>query len=131
MMIKIDQELIKAGNDLLWKYLDIHKFLHFINTKSLFLTRLDKFEDVYEGITEELLLKKRISHDFASRGISEVSKVLDYSYDIKITELQRSQFVNCWFKSSRESVGMWNLYSNSDSVAICLKTEQLLKVLAA
>ena len=43
-------------NTYLWRYIDTHKFLSFILNKSLFFTRLDKFEDQKEGI--------KISHLF-------------------------------------------------------------------
>jgi len=35
-----------------------------------------------------------------------------------ILKIQATHFVSCWFYEQRESLAMWNLYSNEDGVAI-------------
>jgi len=35
-----------------------------------------------------------------------------------IYAIQKSSFLTCWFAEQRESVAMWNLYSNDDGVAV-------------
>ena len=49
-----DNEISDDGY--LWKYMDLHKFLFLIISKSFHLTRLDKFEDKREGISPIHLL---------------------------------------------------------------------------
>ncbi|MFT7164821.1 MAG: hypothetical protein ACI9CZ_001403, partial [Flavobacterium sp.] len=34
---------------IVWKYLDLSKFLDLLMSKKLFMSRSDKFEDQYEG----------------------------------------------------------------------------------
>ena len=99
----------------LWKYLDIHKFISFLVNRELFFTRLDKFEDPIEGIRTSLL-----------RELNSSDKQLDLDAP-KIREMQTRNYVNCWFAGDRESMAMWNLYSNADSVVIKVDFELLKK----
>ena len=46
---------VDFGDNYLWKYMDIHKFLYLIREQNLFFTRLDGFEDSIEGVSEKLL----------------------------------------------------------------------------
>jgi len=116
----------------LWKYLDLHKFLSLITTKSLHLTRLDKFEDKREGISPVHLFFKNKKKAFDSNPIfdtmrtymtidtlgNEMNKIED---ELKI--IQRFNFASCWVIGDKEteSVAMWNLYSDSKSLAIRIK----------
>lgn len=38
-------------SDFIWKYMNLEKFVSLLDTRSLFFTRADKFEDPYEGFT--------------------------------------------------------------------------------
>lgn len=116
----------------IWRYIDLHKFLSFVTTKSIYLTRLDKFEDKREGIGLDHLiyknLKRRLDNDPILSQISRyatvdnlgptMNKIED---DLKI--IQRFNFASCWVlcDGSRESVAMWNLYSSPNSIALRIK----------
>lgn len=39
-------------------------------------------------------------------------------FRIKLDVVQRTFFASCWYLGTRESLAMWNAYSNKDSVAI-------------
>jgi len=124
----INEELIEEDS-YLWRYIDLHKFLSFIFNKSLYFSRLDKFEDKNEGISLKQVyyqnLKRKMDNhpkfDDLRKIMSidtlgpEMNKIED---DLRI--IQRFNFANCWFLGNQntESVAMWNLYSNPDSIAI-------------
>ena len=115
----------------LWRYLDLHKFISFINKKSICFTRLDKFEDAREGATPNHLLKRflfdkyqkeleetrttSIGHSINGRDRNQIDK--------EIKQIQRFNFASCWFIGSEnsESVAMWNIYSKPNDVAIKIK----------
>src|SRR5699024_12403473 len=40
-------------NTIVWKYLDLSKFVDLLLTRQLFMSRADKFEDQYEGTFSE------------------------------------------------------------------------------
>lgn len=120
------------ANDVLWKYLDFHKFIDLISNKTLHFTRLDQFEDPFEGVTEKLINdrhcwkntpeEKDMQHlgEDVARSLANQSNSKKKQYKEESEKYQKSQFVNCWNKLERESMAMWNLYSNSNSIAIKL-----------
>jgi hypothetical protein len=106
-------------------------------------TRLDKLDDVFEGI-ETSLLQRDLKHASArsepskllntlsrksSGKIKHKKKLAEYESIEEIEAAQKSQYVNCWFSGDRESMAMWNMYSNSDSVAIRAEFTDLVEAL--
>jgi hypothetical protein len=52
----LDNPNIKLPDDsdtIVWKYLDLSKFLDLLLSQKLFMSRSDKFEDQYEGTFSE------------------------------------------------------------------------------
>jgi hypothetical protein len=52
----LNNKNIKLPEDpstIVWKYLDLSKFLDLLMSKKLFMSRSDKFEDQYEGTFSE------------------------------------------------------------------------------
>lgn len=129
-----------SDDDYIWKYLDLHKFLSLIISKSIHLTRLDKFEDKREGISPIHLLyqnrKKALDNlpvfDDIRNYMSidtfgrEMNKIQD---ELKV--IQRFNFASCWVVGDKqtESVAMWNLYSDSKSLAIRIKYSDFKKAI--
>jgi len=129
-----EEDYKKLGkNDALWKYLDFHKLIDLISSKKLHFTRLDQFEDPFEGATRNLIFKRHIAKqiptkpllekDFYEGFLDEQKKKKEQTLkdcEIEINSSQKTQFVNCWNRLERESMAMWDLYSNSNSIAIAL-----------
>lgn len=126
---------------LLTRYVDLHSFLYFITQNKLRFARLDTFEDVNEGFS--------INTAEAVKGVAEQSRSIKELSDkeqmlISISELkqrhstladeyreqQSTLFACCWYMGGKESVAMWNLYSNADSVAIRFKANELIAVIS-
>jgi len=116
----------------LWKYFDLHKFISLIISKSLHLTRLDKFEDKREGISPIHLLyknyKKELDNHPMFDGIRHLMTIDTLGGEMNKIEsefkkIQRFNFANCWVIGNKniESVAMWNLYSDPKSLAIRIK----------
>jgi hypothetical protein len=125
----------------LTRYVDIHSFLYFITQNKLRFARLDTFEDLNEGFS--------IHTAEAVKGVAEHSKAVRESgdkeemmksiavlkqqrseLDQKYREHQKNLFASCWYMGEKESVAMWNLYSNCDSVAIRFNANELIDILA-
>lgn len=121
----------------LWRYFDIHKFINLLQTHVIRFTRMDQFEDPQEGIPlsafvtfsektnlnlaqnltlSELILDKTL--------FSKISPQLQKKLNT-INAIQKSSFVTCWFAEQKESVAMWNLYSNPDGVALKIPFSKL------
>jgi len=84
----------------IWRYLDLARFLDILDSSTLCFSRIDKFEDTYEGYVP-------VNGNYLSR----FSHVLDY--------VNKFQYANCWHINESESAALWKLYSDSNnSVAI-------------
>ncbi|MDQ3192469.1 MAG: hypothetical protein M3Q58_12820 [Bacteroidota bacterium] len=104
-------------NDYLWRYVDLKKFLSFLIDKKLHLKRLDHFEDKNDGIFGNLLLLK-----YKLKDTEKLKKKINVdSEEIKLRESQKKLFASCWFVGNRESMAMWKIFSNPDSVAVRIK----------
>lgn len=125
----------------LWRYIDLHKFLSFIFTKSLYLTRLDKFEDKKEGITLNHLffqnVKRKLDNHPMFDSVRETMTIDTLGTEMNIIDdelkkIQEFNFANCWVlgNNDSESVAMWNLYSSPNSLAIKIRFSEFKKLLA-
>ncbi len=125
----------------LWKYFDLHKFLHFISEKKLYFTRLDKFDDPLEGLSNKILGELSVYEQFDIKE-EDLNPVIKERHlqsqksrktfvDNGTKESQTTQFANCWFLGKKESFAMWQLYSNKDSVVVRYKPKDLLTIVKA
>lgn len=129
-----------AENTLLTRYVDLHSFLYFITQNKLRFARLDTFEDLNEGFSVYTAnaVKGVTQNSRAIRNISEKEKMLELISTLKeqhnqltekYREHQKSLFACCWYMGNKESVAMWNLYSNHDSVAIRFDAKQIITLI--
>lgn len=95
------------------------------------MPRLDLFQDPFEGVTTRLIKQRFLGKSIPEiqnlnpalpkeiqDQLTEQKKFLDKLYEKEALTKQKTQYINCWFYENRESMAMWNIYSNSDSVAI-------------
>jgi hypothetical protein len=133
----------KQKQKYLWRYLDLHKFINLLLDHSLLFSRLDKFDDPFEGVATKLLRKNAEHKEELGQIIATplnlkssklknklfVKAVLDKTFADTVAANQKRQFVNCWFAGDRESMAMWNIYSNVDSVAIRVEFAEFKKII--
>lgn len=91
------------------KFVDFYKFIDFLVNSSFHFTRLDKFEDKSEAISQ-----RQLAAFFQHKVHFPPTRVRELKLDVR----QKRYFASCWFSGDRESIGMWNIYSNPNSVAI-------------
>lgn len=109
---------------IIWKYLDLFKYLDLISSSTLFLLRTDKFMDPFEGRGPD---QKQIQNIFALSDIPEVPTNV-VSGLTRLYELQRqASYVNCWHINDFESSVMWDAYSNSNGGLVIKSTVGSLK----
>lgn len=109
MYIKSDTiKLPEDPNTIVWKYLDLSKFLDLLLSEKLFMSRSDKFEDQYEGTFSEPTYEE-------IKKLSENNpEFLAYykSHREKVT-------VSSWHINEYESYAMWQIFTqNSEGLAI-------------
>ena len=135
----------------LWRYQDFTKFVSLLDSKKLFFTRADSFEDpfecargfnfqkdaIYADVENYLRFQviaqlKSTGNNNPSEAEIEAALVKEKDNYIKKQEEKRKDFfVSCWHENERESEGMWKLYTTalSQGVAIQTTTERLCRAL--
>lgn len=121
MYIKNDKiKLPEDPDTIIWKYLDLSKFLDLLLSRKLFMSRSDKFEDQYEGTFSEPTFEE-------IKKLSENNpEFLDYykSHREKVV-------VSSWHINEYESYAMWQIFTqNNEGLAIQSTIGRLQKALA-
>jgi hypothetical protein len=103
---------IKTPSDerVIWRYLAIEKYIDLLYRKKLYLCRLDKFEDPWEGEWTESYIDR---NPYARECLE--------GRDGLINEIKTWYFISCWHLAEHESVAMWKIYS-SEHAGIAIKT---------
>ena len=95
-------------NTIIWKYLDLSKFLELLMSKKLFMSRSDKFEDQYEGT-------------FSEPTFEEIKKLsIDNPDFLNHYKTHREKVaISSWHINEYESFAMWQIFTqNSEGLAI-------------
>ena len=138
---------IPPRSTVVWRYMDFSKFMALINSKSLFFTRTDRFEDPFEG-AKGPLSRKQIWDDYYLEVMRTairnpppgyVVTLSDDEVEKRAVELfqqletagnrdRTTTFVSCWYESEYESDAMWKLFSREAGymVAISSTVDQLI-----
>ncbi len=115
-MYEEDPNLEKPTNEhsVIWRYTDFTKLLSLIDRESLFFTRVDKFEDPFEGSLSKANVKLRPSNFTGNLPHEEIATLSEfYKAFVKLT------YVNCWHQGSYQSAALWQAYLQScNGVAI-------------
>ena len=93
---------------IVWKYLDLSKFLDMLLSKKLFMSRSDKFEDQYEGTFSEP------TYEEIKKIAANNPKFLDYYKSHREKVVISSGHINEY-----ESYAMWQIFTkNNEGLAI-------------
>lgn len=119
----LNNKNIKLPEDpdtIVWKYLDLSKFLDLLMSQKLFMSRSDKFEDQYEGTFSEPTFE-----EIRKLAINN-PEFLDYykTHREKVA-------ISSWHLNEYESFAMWHIFTqNSEGLAIQSTIGRLQKALA-
>ena len=105
---KPDIKLPADPNTIVWKYLDLSKFLELLLSQKLFMSRSDKFEDQYEGT-------------FSEPTYEEIKKLaINKPEFINYYKTHREKVtISSWHINEYESFAMWQIFTqNSEGLAI-------------
>jgi hypothetical protein len=118
----ISDKNIKLPEDpdtIIWKYLDLSKFVDLLLYKKLFMSRSDKFEDQYEGTFSEPTFEeiKKLAQDNPD--------FLDY-----YKTHRKNVVISSWHINEYESFAMWQIFTQkSEGLAIQSTLGKLQKAL--
>lgn len=108
MFVKNKQIDVPDASTIVWKYLDLSKFLDLLLSRKMFMARSDKFEDKFEGTFSEPTFEelKRIS--------GHKPGFLDHYKDRR-----KNVVISSWHINEYESYAMWQIFTkNNEGLAI-------------
>ena len=120
----VDDKGIKLSENpdtILWKYLDLSKFVDLLLYQRLFMSRADKFEDQYEGT-------------FSEPTFEEIRKLAkDNPEFLNEYKVHREKVViSSWHTNEYESFAMWQIFTqNNEGLAIQSTLGRIQKALEA
>lgn len=129
-----------APNEKLWRYIDFAKFIHLLETRSLFFSRADKFEDTFEGVSG--LAERQVEWDnhyreYFKRAVryppdnapSPPEEIVEQEAERLLRDIKqsiewerKSTFVSCWHSNTGESEALWRLYCPNGSTGVAIET---------
>lgn len=118
MQIKQNKKFDLEKNDQLWRYINLHQLLYFLNTETIFFAPLSSFEDPLEGFS-----KKNLN---AVEGEQPAEQKFNHR---DLQEQQQLMYASCWFLGDSESMAMWETHSNPDSVALQFNARSLIDLI--
>jgi hypothetical protein len=111
---------------ILWRYMNVSKFLSLLYQRSLWLARTDTFKDKKEGVFNDSM-KKELNNIY-----QKLSEKKDFYFEkIKNADdfqeyLINNTYINCWHKNLDENMIMWEVYGRTkNSVAIKTTAKKL------
>lgn len=119
---------IPDEDSVIWRFLDLAKFISLLKEKALYMTRADKFEDQFEGAVcaiEDSDKYDEALAEYYSECLDgkQVSEELIKNEHYAIQMIRKNSFLSCWFEGAYESIAMWRLYaSGKDAKGVAIKT---------
>jgi hypothetical protein len=88
----------------IWRYMDLPKFLFMLEHGTLYFALLSEFEDKWEAVLDRELTAG-IANQFTAASGQVIGLFQDYF---------QHTAVNCWYCGGEESIAMWRLYTKSE-----------------
>lgn len=99
-----------------WRYMDLPKFIWLLKSSRLYMSRLDRLGDPYEGsLTSKTI--EGIDLFLRQRGAKENWSGMSKFY----RQNQATTYVSCWHMNEQESEAMWRLYCG-DAHGVAIRT---------
>jgi hypothetical protein len=98
-----------------WRYIDFTKFAYLLESRSLFFSRADKFEDPFEGSypSSNIALRSQMLSMIAEPGREQWKRELEKNWALNKV-WPKYHAINCWHMNEHESAAMWKLYLKSE-----------------
>jgi hypothetical protein len=109
-------------NTFLWRYITVQKFEDLITSSELYLHRLDKFIDQYEGVVTEY------TNEVIENLFLEFENAIEMQNELYflLSSLRKITFINCWHINHNENIEMWKTYADLNNGILIKTTEEKL-----
>ncbi len=115
-------------NAILWRYMDVAKFVAMLVDSTLFVSRADLLGDPFEGSIPGPEARARHKSKFdALVNATGLRRALMRGGETRYEWARTWLYVSCWHMNPYESAAMWKLYAQSgDALAIRVKLNSLI-----
>lgn len=119
---------IPSDDTVIWRFMDLAKFISLLKDSALFMTRADKFEDSFEGavcaVEDSERYDEALNEYYSDllEGKAVPEKLIEDLHGANKL-LRMNSYLNCWYEGEHESMAMWRLYaSGTESKGVGIKT---------
>lgn len=89
---------------LIWRYMDLDKFSKMLNSSTIWFSRVDRFDDLFEGSVSEQTNK------IIKYGPEVTPKMITHFNNIHKWQ-QQWTYATCWHNAPHENALMWTAYA--------------------
>jgi len=109
-MYERHEDIVTPPDDaIVWRYMNLEKLLALLATDRLFLSRLDRVRDPWEGVWPDSVVN----------GLKRSLKPEHLTAFLESSEgLKTSMFVSCWHEGAHESAALWSQYAAGAGLAV-------------
>src|SRR4051795_13347237 len=100
MRVEMNKEYEFTGDQFLWRYMDLHRLIYFLNSENIFFSPLNSFYDPLEGISEKHLHDKEYVDALDSKKDKEADLPKKSKEEIK----EEKEEIKKRFKSGLEEI---------------------------
>lgn len=123
-----------ADDAVLWRYMNLAKYLDLLQRAALWLARADQLGDPFEGHFTDAAVKasrtlweaENLDPDILSRDDGTVSPTALRRIGQIASQVS---LINCWHNNAYESAALWSQYADTHGLAIVSTTKRLQQAL--
>lgn len=104
----------------IWRYMDLAKFVSMLEEQALHFARADLMWDDFEGSLSgpSLDFEREMLSDMPGKNWADWRDQMTRAHQA----IRRHTYLSCWHMNEHESVAMWNMYRNSESNGIAIRS---------
>ncbi|MEA9985663.1 hypothetical protein [Subtercola sp. RTI3] len=103
------------GDVVVWRYMDLARFMSILESKTLNFTRADFMADKWEGSYSYANVEQRPGR------YGEHFEMMIKDAEARLDGSRKTMFLNCWHVSNEESAAMWDIYQR-EGRGVAIKT---------
>ncbi|WP_146947081.1 hypothetical protein [Cyclobacterium qasimii] len=120
--MKIEKLGSLHGNNIIWRYMSLEKFIDLILNRSIYFANARKMEDKFEMEIPINSLDER-RRDYLERGKSSISVKSTMEKEVSVAKrFKENTYVNCWSLNNAESYALWKIYLGGSINGVAIKS---------
>lgn len=101
-----------------WRYMDLAKFISLLDSQGVYFTRIDRFQDKFEGAITRPMFGHSYGTTFGDPPPPDSWIDPEEGKKVQISDMafmRKTSFASCWNQSDYESEALWNLYASRNA----------------